>query len=101
VVQVYRQVGEWVQSGQPIARVIDLSKLKVSCRCQLKDAAPESIDEAATFVFDGKEYEAKVVFASPEIDPNVQDFIVWAEVENADGVLKPGMSGSIKLRKKK
>ncbi len=100
VVQVYRQVGEWVQPGQPIARVIDLKKLKVSCRCQLKDAAPESIGEEAVFIHDGKEFKAKVVFASPEIDPDVQDFIVWAEVENADGALKPGMSGSIELQKR-
>lgn len=100
VVQVYRQVGEWVQPGQPIARVIDTKKLKVSCRCQLKDAAPESIDEEATFIHDGNEYKAKVVFASPEIDPDIQDFIVWAEVENTDGALKPGMNGSIELQKR-
>lgn len=99
VVQVYRQVGEWVQPGQTIARVINLKKLRVSCRCYLKDASPESISEEATFVRDGKEYKAKVVFASPEIDPDVQDFIVWAEVENPNGNLKPGMSGSIVLKK--
>ncbi len=98
VVQVYRQAGEWVQPGQPIARVIDLKKLKVSCRCQLSDTVPESIAEEAVFIRDGKEFKAKVIFASPEIDPDVQDFIVWAEVENADGVLKPGMSGSIELQ---
>ena len=100
VVQVYRQVGEWVQPGQPVARVINLKKLRVSCRCYLNDASPETIAEEATFVRDGKEFKAKVVFASPEIDPDVQDFIVWAEVENPNGNLKPGMSGSIVLRKK-
>ena len=100
VVEVYQQVGEWVQSGQPIARVIDLSKLRVSCRCYLKDASPETISEEATFVHDDKEYKAKVVFASPEIDPDVQDFIVWAEVQNPNGTLKPGVNGSIVLKKK-
>ena len=100
VVQVYRQVGEWVQPGEPVARVIDLSKLRVSCRCYLKDASPESIAEEATFVLKDKEYKAKVVFASPEIDPDVQDFIVWAEVENPDGTLKPGVNGSILLKRK-
>ena len=100
VVQVYRQVGEWVQPGQPIARVIDLKKLRVSCRCLLEDAAPESIAKSATFIHDGNEYEATVVFASPEIDPDVQDYIVWAEVENPDGILKPGMSGSIELKRR-
>lgn len=100
VVQVYRQVGEWVQPGEPVARVIDLSKLRVSCRCYLKDASPETISEEATFVLKDKEYKAKVVFASPEIDPDVQDFIVWAEVENPDGTLKPGVNGSILLKRK-
>ncbi len=101
VVQVYRQVGEWVQSGQPIARVISLKKLRVSCRCQLNDAAPESIAKEGIFLCDGKEYKATVVFASPEIDPDVQDFIVWAEVENPEGTLKPGMGGAVKLRSNK
>lgn len=101
VVEVRRQVGEWVQAGQPIARVIDLKKLRVSCNCPLEKASPEAIAKKAIFVYEGNEYEAKVVFASPEIDPNVRDFIVLAEVENPNGVLKPGMGGSIKLRAKK
>jgi len=100
VVEVFRQVGEWVQPGQPIARVIDLKKLRVSCRCYLKDASPDEISKEATFVRKGKEYAAKVVFASPEIDPDVQDFIVWAEVENLNGVLKPGMRGSVVLQRR-
>ncbi|QEG21104.1 efflux RND transporter periplasmic adaptor subunit [Mariniblastus fucicola] len=100
VVQVYQQVGEWVQPGEPIARVIDLSKLRVSCRCYLEDASPESIAERATFTHRGRQYPAVVVFTSPEIDPDVQDFIVWAEVENATGELKPGMRGSIELQRR-
>ena len=100
VVQVYRQVGEWVQSGQPIARVIDLDRLRVSCHCALTDASPNSIEKEATFVYDGQSYKANVVFISPEIDPTVQDFIVWAEVENSEGVLKPGMNGSIELKRR-
>lgn len=99
VVQVFRQVGEWVQPGQSVARVIDLSKLRVSCRCYLKDASPEEITKTATFIHKGKEYKARVVFASPEIDPDVQDFIVWAEVENTSGELKPGVRGSMVLQK--
>lgn len=98
VVQVYRQVGESVQSNETVARIIDLKRLRVSCRCYLKDASPDSLAKEATFIHDGNEYKAKVVFASPEIDPDVQDFIVWAEVENPDGVLKPGMRGSMQLK---
>lgn len=99
VVQVYRQNGEWVQPGQPVARIIDLKKLRVSCRCYLEDASPDEISKEATFVYEDKEYKATVTFASPEIDPDLQDFSVWAEVENPDGILKPGMSGNIVLQK--
>lgn len=101
VVQVYRQAGEWVQPGQPIARLIDLKTLRVSCRCYLKDASPDQIASEAIFVVADKQYKAKVVFVSPEIDPNVGDFIVWAEVENPTGALKPGMNGKVVLQKKK
>ena len=100
VVQVFKQSGEWVQPGEPVVRIIDLSKLRVSCRCYLEDATPDEIAKEATFVYEDEKFKAKVVFASPEIDPDLQDFIVWAEIENPDGTLKPGMSGSIVLQKK-
>lgn len=99
VVQVYRQKGEWVQPGQPVARVIDMRKLRVSCRCYLEKAAPDEVAKEATFIYEDNEYKADVVFVSPEIDPDLQDFMVWAEVENPEGTLKPGMSGVIQLEK--
>ncbi len=99
VVEVYQQVGEWVQPGQPLARVVDMSKLRVTCRCYLAKASPEEISEEATFVYGGKEFRAKVVFASPEIDPDLQDFEVLAEIDNTDRKLKPGMSGAMILNR--
>lgn len=100
VVQLYRQPGEWVPAGEPIARIIDTELLRVSCRCQLADASPDQIDKAATLVIDGNRFDANVVFTSPEIDPDIQDFLVWAEVKNNGGKLKPGMRGSIELMKR-
>ena len=98
VVQVYRQVGEGVQAAQPVARVIGLEKLKVACRCKLRDASPDVIGSDAVFVYQGKGFPAKVTFVSPEIDPDIQDFVVWAEIENLNRALKPGMQGAIELR---
>ena len=101
VAEVYRQPGEWVQPGDRIVRIIDTSKLRVLCRCPFADSSPANVLTDAIFTTEsGKDYPAKVTFASPEIDPEVQDFLVWAEVDNSSGELFPGMQGTVTLRAK-
>ena len=100
VVQVFHQPGEWINSGDPIARIINLKRLRVKCLCDAKSINPHEISKEATFVayLNDKEISipAKIVFVSPEIDPVEQDFAVWAEVEN-DGNLRPGLVGTLIL----
>ena len=98
VVEVINQVGEGVQAGQAVARVIDLRKLRVVCRCKLEKARPEEIGQKAMFRCFGKELEAKVTFVSPEVDPDIQDFVVWAEIDNPKNLFKPGMFGVIEIQ---
>jgi len=101
IAEVYRQPGEWVQPGDRIVRIIDTKKLRVLCRCAVADAMPNQVGPKAIFTTNsGKEYSATVTFVSPEVDPEVQDFLVWAEVDNKDGELFPGIQGTVKLQSK-
>ena len=100
VAEVHRHRGEWVQPGQTILRILRLDRLRaeglvnsrtvqghlngrrVKLTVQLNDQA-------------SAEFVGKVVFVSPEIDPVNGQVRVWAEIENADLRLQPGLHGSM------
>jgi macrolide-specific efflux system membrane fusion protein len=104
VTQIYRQPGEWVQSGEPIARIIGLDRLRVVCRCELSKAKPAELGERILFRPsndpDAAPIVGKISFVSPEIEPVNQDYEVWAEIDNTDRKLLPGFGGTIEIELK-
>ncbi len=104
VVEIFRQPGEWLNTGEPIARIVNLQKLRVKCLIDARTINHDMLGSDANFLLEslGKEISvpAKVVFVSPEIDPVEQDFAIWAEVDNSDKRLKAGMVGKLKIATK-
>ena len=104
VVEVLNTPGEFVNSGQPIARVLNLNRLRVICAGNAKTLDPNNISKEATFKIMVNEktvsYPAKVIFISPEIDPVRQTFAVWAEIQNTDQQLRAGNVGDLEIRLK-
>ncbi len=104
VVEIFRQPGEWLNTGEPIARIVNLQKLRVKCLVDALTINHDMLGGQAFFISEiqGQEISvpAKVVFVSPEIDPVEQDFAIWAEVENSDKRLKAGMVGKLKIERK-
>lgn len=97
VVQVYRQRGEWLEPGQRVLRVVRLDRLKVegfvdsrtvnsSMRGSPVRVRVQPVDGDKPVIVKGK-----LVFISPEIDPVNGQVRVWAEVENPDHLLSPGL----------
>ena len=97
VAEVFRHRGEWLEPGQRVMRIVRLDRLKVEgfvdsreITGSLRGAAVRvrvvlNEDEKPIFV------KGKVVFISSEIDPVNAQVRVWAEVENPDLVLRPGL----------
>ncbi|MFK7768511.1 MAG: efflux RND transporter periplasmic adaptor subunit [Mariniblastus sp.] len=104
VVEVLNTPGEYVAAGQPIARILNLNRLRVICAGSARIIDPNNVPDEATFVvtINGEEvtYPAKITFISPEIDPLRQTFGVWAEIQNKDGRLRSGNVGDLKLKLK-
>lgn len=100
VAEVHRHRGEWVQPGQPILRMLRLDRLRaeglVNARAVQGDVNGRTVkltvqlndQSSATFA-------GKVVFVSPEIDPVNGQVRIWAEIENTDLRLQPGLHGSM------
>ena len=103
IVEIFNTPGEFVNSGQPIARILNLKRLRVVCAGRLNKLDPEQIPESAVFKIQKGDQEesfpAKITFVSPEIDPVRQTYTIWAEIENPNGELKSGLVGRLEFSK--
>lgn len=101
VVKVEKQVGEWVEAGTPIARIIDLTTLRAEGFLQINQASQSLVGrEAVVKVRSGKRMlriPARITFVSPEVDPVNQQCNVWAEFDNSKFQINPGLPATIEV----
>jgi multidrug efflux pump subunit AcrA (membrane-fusion protein) len=87
VVQVFPHLGEWMQPGDPLARVVRTDKLRVEGYVDSARHEPEQVRDRPVTVEvklsdDRREqFTGRIVFVSPLVEPG-GDYRVWAEVEN-------------------
>lgn len=100
VAEVYRHRGEWVQPGQPILRMVRLDRLRAEGLVDARSVPGDingrpvkltvQLNDQATATYAGK-----LAFVSPEIDPVNGQVRIWAEIDNIDLKLRPGLHGSL------
>jgi multidrug efflux pump subunit AcrA (membrane-fusion protein) len=98
VVQVNKHRGEWVEPGQIVLRLLRVDRLRVEGLVNVKRLSGDPTGRRATLKVDlpgraGTEFEGAVVFVSPEVNPVNGQVRIWAEVENRDLALRPGLQG--------
>ena len=87
IVQVYPHLGEWMQPGDPLARVVRTDKLRVEGYVDSSKYEPSMVHNrpvtvSVMFADEREEsFKGRIVFVSPLVEPG-GDFRVWAEVEN-------------------
>jgi RND family efflux transporter MFP subunit len=102
VVQIKRRKGEWVEPGEPVLRMLRIDRLRVEGFVRTQDLLVDLNGRPATLSVDlpgrmGVTFDGEVVFVSPEIDPVNGQVRVWAEFENRDLLLQPGMQASLSI----
>jgi multidrug efflux pump subunit AcrA (membrane-fusion protein) len=86
-VQIYPHLGEWMQPGDPLARVVRIDKLRVEGYVDSARFEPEQVHDRPVTVTVGfadereETFKGRIVFVSPLVEPG-GDFRVFAEVEN-------------------
>ncbi|REK12567.1 MAG: HlyD family efflux transporter periplasmic adaptor subunit [Planctomycetota bacterium] len=99
VSEVSRHRGEWVQPGQTIVRILRLDRLRAEGLVDAEAVSAELVDRPVRLTVNqagqAVQFEGKIVFVSPEIDPVNGQVRVWAEIENRDLQLRPGLHGSM------
>jgi macrolide-specific efflux system membrane fusion protein len=102
VVQVKRHKGEWVQLGETIIRVVRMDRLRAEAFLNARDVSGDLAGRPVSLVVDipgapKTEFTGKITFISPEVNPVNGQFRVWAEIENRDQLLRPGLQGSMTI----
>ncbi len=102
VVEIHRKPGEWVKAGEPLVRIVRLDRLRAEGFLTANIAGGDVVGRPVRLVATlpggrQKSFQGVVVFASPELEPVSGQFRVWAEIENPDGLLRPGQPATMTL----
>jgi membrane fusion protein, multidrug efflux system len=93
-------VGEFVTPGQHIAPLEAVSMLKVDFRLPERNVADVKVGQTLTLSVDampGRTFEGVVYAVSPLIEAGGRSVLVRARVDNAAGLLRPGMFARVQL----
>ena len=99
VAQVLIQPGQWVNAGEPIARVIDLERLRVEGYFRQDLIRRIQVGSTGNFTYklggQTLSIPVKVSFVSPEIVEGI--FQVRADIDNRQRLHLPGIQGKLTL----
>ena len=94
--------GEIIETGRPVLVASDIAKVKViaylpeSLLGQIQIGQLADVDVAAT----GKEFKGKVIEIAGVADQATRTFVIKIEVNNPQGIIRPGMIAEVSLAKK-
>jgi|694.fasta_scaffold15751_1 multidrug efflux pump subunit AcrA (membrane-fusion protein) len=110
VVQLFPHEGEWMQPGDPLARVVRADKLRVegyvdAARLNPEEVSGRLVTVEVTLACGRREsFKGKIVFTSPLVESG-GDYRVFAEVENRQDpgsqlwLLRPGQTATMTIHK--
>jgi len=103
VVETFPQEGEWVNTGDPVVRIIDLDTLHVEAAVDASMYDSSLVGKKINFIakLPGRDreetFEGVIDFVNPEIEPVGDRITIQAEIINRMQMLRPGTKGSLKI----
>ncbi|MEK9743063.1 MAG: efflux RND transporter periplasmic adaptor subunit [Gammaproteobacteria bacterium] len=92
------EVGDYMDIGKPVARLLDLSQIKVLGQVSERDVTEIKSGMSATLTFiDGQTLEGKVTFVSQSSDSATRTFGIEVTAPNPDLSIAAGMTAKISL----
>ena len=98
VVEVLVQLGQWVEPGQPVVRLISLNPIRVECFVDGQKYGDELVGSRVEFSVNGQTSRVLrgiVEFVSPEIHPVTGQARLRATLKNPNEVARAGMRGTL------
>jgi membrane fusion protein, copper/silver efflux system len=94
VIEKLAFAGDYVETGQPIYRLADLSHLWVQLEVYESDVQWLKLGQKASFStqsYPGKKFEGTVSFIDPVLNDRTRTVRVRVDMPNTENLLKPGM----------
>lgn len=102
VVLIRGRIGEWVEVGDRVLRLVAVDKLRAEGFLAGDQASAALIGKPVTLRVTSGEKKVEVAgtlrFVSPELEPVSRQVRVWAEIPNPDGLLRPGQRGALEIK---
>lgn len=95
-------VGQYLQPGQSVATLQDLSSLRIEIQVSQKDLAGLSTGlniEVGVDAWPGRVFEGEISAIDPEVDAKSGMVTMEARIPNPDLALKPGMFAHVRIGK--
>lgn len=104
VVEVNARAGEWMEPGDKVLRILRMDRLRAEGFAAASHLPDKLVGAPARITVDlpgRKDFSlaGRVVFVSPEIDPVNGQVRVWAEFDNPELLLRPGLRAKMELGK--
>jgi len=93
--------GDYIKTGQPLFRIVDLSDLWLRLDAYESDLAWLRFGQQVSFsveAYPGQTFQGRITFINPEIDPKSRTVSVRVNVPNEERKLKPGMFAKAVVR---
>jgi RND family efflux transporter MFP subunit len=94
------QLGEFVQPGKPLVELVALDPLEVVFSLTELDTErvrPGQKIDVSVGAFPDRVFGGTVTFISPTVDPATRTLRIKAEIDNAQGHLRPGLFARVSL----
>ena len=106
VTRIYKKKGEAVRQGDPVAEIVNIDRVRIEGRVRLavlpyakqgaKVLVRLSVDEI-DLPGEDVEFEGRITFVDPVSDPVDLTTRVYAEVQNRDNILRPGLEAQMQI----
>jgi multidrug resistance efflux pump len=102
VVAVQSFEGEWVKTSDTLVRIVRIDRLRVEDFVPVEVAIDGIQGNPVTFTpsikkLQNKTFHGKIVFVSPEANSLDAKVRIWAEIENTEQQLRPGLKGTLTI----
>ncbi|MBC8870600.1 MAG: HlyD family efflux transporter periplasmic adaptor subunit [Planctomycetes bacterium] len=100
VVQIFRRSGEWVEPGQSVLRLLRIDRLKavgfLDATQLTRDLTGRPVKLRVKLAGDEPvEFPGEITFVHSEVNPVNGQVDFWAEIENRDLLLRPGLKATL------
>ncbi len=94
------QLGEFVQPGTPLFELVSLNPLEAIFSLTELDSERVQLGqrvEVRVAAFENRVFGGTVTFVAPTIDPETRTLRIKAEIDDSDGLLRPGLFARMSL----